>query len=189
MIRIYQLRELSRPEMEKFFDWFIWTMPERLDAFFEFYRETNGTGDLDFQPESLAPLAHWLAVNVEYRRYSSSEMEQIRSSTPSWFHSSLDKPILADEWEEHCFAVGAYFGSIFSRSNGGLLWSLSESEGIDDGQPVIVSPTTGRILPPLQIMRVTMLGILRYPDPAARMISVYDLWVKSLDLPGREQRD
>ena len=186
MMRIEQLRNVSPVKHEEFLKWFVSTLPTRLDVFFEMYRKTGGKGELDFEPESLISLARWLAEKVEFRRFSNSEMEQFRSSMPSWMHDSLDQPILTDEWEEHCWSVGTYYGSIFTHANPAFSWRISKmmvskNKDINYGQPVITSPS-GYELAPLSVVRVVMLGIRHTPDPLVKIISGYNHWATAFGI-------
>lgn len=75
-----QFREMSKPDLQAYFDWFLNQIPVRLPIFESFIQETSGFGSwsTDFTVDSLKMLGAWYADQVETRSRSQDELDEIK---------------------------------------------------------------------------------------------------------------
>jgi hypothetical protein len=172
-----QLRKAPAQEIEKYYEWFMATLEQRLKEFEAVYYTTGGEGKLNRSSTSLGPLASWLKQNVEYRYLTEEELAKSKASSPAFTHDGFKQPILTEEWLGRISEIGAYFGEVLRKSFPALAWGLSNKKRkwACFGHPVVMTPT-GFEVPVLDRAHVFLLRLHKSSDPATDLIMVFHQW-------------
>jgi hypothetical protein len=75
---ILSFREIPKKELQRYFQWFMDVLPERVDELANAVKETPGfkAWQADYTPASLDTLGNWFAAQVETRPRSQAELQK-----------------------------------------------------------------------------------------------------------------
>ena len=83
-----QFHLLNKKEAQRYFDWFINIIPERIAMLRRACIE-DGVGDiLDYTPESLVPLWRWYLDDVQIEELSREKYESRLASVPDYYETT-----------------------------------------------------------------------------------------------------
>lgn len=171
------LRELPRKELLAYANWFLESIPARVDALQQVVRATPGhdTWRADSSVESLAPLGLWFETQVEVRPRSPEELAEIRAGLR--FPVDVSENTLTYRTLSLAFDIGMYFGLVILKNVPGTSWKQEfrgKKSNVDYGHVVI----RGSGLAPLNAFVVIHVTALRIADERERaeLPALYDVW-------------
>jgi len=170
-------REMTKPELRKYFQWFMDVLPQRVDELGRTVKKTPGFAvwEPDFTPESLDMLGEWFAGEVEIRSRTREEIQTIQSN--------LAFPIDVKTWDlsdrTFCIAgdVGMYFSQVLLRNHPSLRWDqpFGSRRYAEFGQPVIAG--FGAVqLNPMRIVSVLAYSFAEKTKDSTALRKVYEVW-------------
>lgn len=170
-------REMSGNELEAYREWFHEVVPERI---LELTKAVNATSGFqkwkpDRTPESLDLLGVWFDGQVELRRRTPEEVEEVRSMLT--FPIDVPDGELTNKSFSLAMDIGMYFGEVILKNLTGTRWDqpLRAKSFVDYGQPVIMG--FGAVpLNPIRVMVMTAYGISRHQK--SRLRELYETWMK-----------
>ena len=172
-----KFREMSRAELKDYFRWFMDILPERIGELLGAIRETPNYGawQADGTPASLDLLGDWLAGQVETRRRTDAELQEIkgRSAYP------IDVPDVELTNKTFSLAVdtGMYISQVFLHSHPSLRWSqdFSNKRFVDYGQPVLVEFASAPFNP-VRMMVTLAYGLADNTRTGKALSELYGIW-------------
>lgn len=174
---LHQFREMSKPELRKYYQWFMNVLPEKVDELARLVHQTPGfeTWDPNYAPTSLDRLGDWFCSQVETRNRTRAEISVIEKS--------LTFPIEIETWDlsDHTYAivmdVGMYLSQVFLRNHASLRWEqpFGSRRFADFGQPSIAGfgPTH---LNPMRVAGVLAFGFVKKTKTCGALRSTYEIW-------------
>lgn len=171
------IKEMSKSELKKYFEWFLTTLPQRVYALAGAVRSSPGfeTWQADETPESLGALGAWFEAQVKTRTMTSAERNDIVAK------GSFPVEIPSDELTEHSLSVamdvGMYFSQTLIKNYPSLRWQqpLNNKNFVDYGQPVL-SGFGPVALNPVRTMIVLSYGLADKSQTGHRLRELYDYW-------------
>jgi hypothetical protein len=172
-------REMTKPELKGYFDWFAEVTPERIAGLEAEVRRapTHSTWRADFSPESLEALGEWFAGQVETRAKTAEEINEVKSKLT--FPIDVPGEQLTNRTFSLAMDIGMYFGQVVLKNIDGTKWEqpLRNEKFADYGQPVIMG--LGSVpLNPVRIVVMLAYGIMRKKQGSGRLRELYDTWAK-----------
>jgi hypothetical protein len=176
-----KFREMSRKELDDYFQWFLSMIPDRIAELAKAVQTTPGFEEWqpDRTPASLDSLGEWLYRHVESRPRTDEEIQEIalRSSFP------IGDP--GEELTNRTFSLavdtGIYLSQVFLNNHPSLRWSqeFGDKQFVDYGQPVLAgfrpSPFN-----PVRMMVTLAYGLVRKSKDGRRLRGLYDYWIKNI---------
>lgn len=172
-----KFREMPKKELEAYRAWFHEIMPERIVELTKAVKSAPGfeSWEADETPESLEKLGEWFDAQVETRRSTQEEMDEIKSKLT--FPIDIPEEELTNRSFSLAMDIGMYFGKVVLKNLPGTRWDqpLKNKNFADYGQPVIMG--FGMVpLNPVRLLVMTAYGISR--KQPARLRALYDVWSK-----------
>jgi hypothetical protein len=182
-----KFRQMPQDELHGYLKRFLEIIPDRIKELADAVKESSGFEDWepDFTPDSLRPLGVWFAAQVQIRRKTRHERQEIESH--------LAFPIQVEEWQltdqtlSIAFDIGMYFSQILLQNYSSLRWEhLLNATAITDGgktsrfhadygQPVLAGFGTVR-LNPIRIATTLACGLARKSQSGERLYELYQYW-------------
>jgi len=173
-----QFREMSKPDLKAYFDWFLNQISVRLPILESSIQETPGfeNWSADFTVESLKMLGEWYAGQVETRPRSQDELDEIKQKLS--FPVPVSDQELTNKTFSLAFDVAMYLSEVFKRNFPSLRWDLilKDKKFADYGQPVLIGFRGDVPLNPVSIMVVLAYGIVKKTKTGARLLELYNYW-------------
>jgi len=174
-----QFREMSKPELKSYFEWFMKMIPERIEVLERAVRESPeySSWSADCSSSSLKGLGEWFVGQVETRERSSEELDAIKLSLS--FPMEIDTEELTNRTFSLAMDIGMYFSQVVLTSLPGTKWEqyFGNKRDADYGQPVIMG--FGVVpLNPVSIIVTLAYGISRGKRSGGRLSELYDTWAK-----------
>lgn len=176
-------KNMSKKELQGYYEWYISIIPERLDILTNTVKSTNGHEDWipDFTPESLDELGQFFFENVETRKKTKKEIKNIYNNAPDWF-----KNVEVDDWElsDRTFSlaidIGIYLSQVFIKNHSELSWKhvlKGRKDYISYGQPVLNGFGSDEF-DPTNICITLAYGLARKNKTSKRLRELYDTWTR-----------
>jgi hypothetical protein len=174
-----KFREMSRQELNDYFEWFQIVRPQRIEELIQAVKESPGFEDwrADYSPGSLVRLGEWFAAQVETRPRTAEELEQVRRQQT--FPIDVPGQELTNRTFSLAIDVGMYVSGVFLRNHPGLRWTalFGNKQSIDYGQPVLVEFVNSPFNP-VQMMVTQAYGLVDKTYKKGRLRELYDIWSK-----------
>ena len=181
----YRFRHLSRKELKDYYQWFIDAIPKGISNLAEAVRQTPGFENWrpDFTPSSLDTLGEWFATQVEKRKRTDEEIEQIKNGLT--FLMEISREELTDRTFSVAVDVGMYFSQVLLNSHPSLQWNqpFGGKLHIDYGQPVLAG-FGAMAFNPVQMMTTLAYGLVNKKQTGRRLREIYDIWSKKVQPAG-----
>lgn len=172
-----KFREMPKPELKAYFEWFTKVLPERIAGLEVEVRRSSAhsTWRADFSPESLEALGEWFGSQVETRAKNDEEVEAVKSKLT--FPIDVPGEQLTNRTFSLAMDIGMYFSHVILKNLDGTKWDqpLRNEKFADYGQPVIMG--FGSVpLNPVRIIVMLAYGIMRKKQGGGRLRDLYDTW-------------
>src|SRR6218665_1100038 len=172
-----KFREMPKKELASYFEWFLASIPGRIEVLSNAMRETPGFAEWqpDLTPESLIVLGDWLNLNVNSRPREPAEILEIKEGC------NFPIEVLHTELSNRSFSLamdaGMYFGKVLIHMHPSLRWhqDLARKQFADYGQPVVV-PFGAIGCNPVGILVTLMYGFSQKVQKGCRLREVYEYW-------------
>lgn len=172
-----RFREMSREELRGYFQWFLNSIPGRIDELHRVVRTSPGyeTWAPDETPTSLDPLGHWFAAQIETRARTQEELDEIRGLSP--LPMRIPDQVLTNRVFSLALDIGMYLSQVFLTNFPSLRWELPlrAKMSIDYGQPVL-APFGRDQFNPAQMIVTFAYGLETGTRTAADLRRIYDTW-------------
>jgi hypothetical protein len=172
-----RFREMPKKELLEYAAWFHSITPERITELAKAVKDTPGFEGWqpDLTPESLESLGRWFQSQVETRKKTAEEVEEIRSKLT--FPIEFPENELTNKSFSLAMDIGMYFGQVVAKNMPGTRWDqyLKNKKDADYGQPVLMGFGAAP-LNPVSIGVTTAYAISR--KKPARLREIYDTWAK-----------
>ncbi len=179
-----KFRIMSKVEANRYFNWFMTQIPIRVAVLEQAVQSATSfeSWRADYTLESLEKLGLWFYKNLETRKRSSEEKEEIYSKAPDWFRN-----VDVEDWEltNRSFSlaidIGMYLSQVFAKNIPDLKWVLVKKpkNDINYHQPVLKG--TGKLaFNPVQVMVTLAYGFARRNKSPERLKEIYDIWANLL---------
>ncbi|OHD72646.1 MAG: hypothetical protein A2355_15975 [Spirochaetes bacterium RIFOXYB1_FULL_32_8] len=176
-------KEMSKEDLKKYYKWYLDIMPKRLNLLIDVVKSFKDyeSWKSDYSPESLEKLGQWFYENVETRKRTGEEKDDIYSKSPDWF-----KTVEIQDWEltNKTFSlsidIGMYLANVFLKNNYSLKWdhfTKGKKIDIDYGQPVLIGFGSDTFNP-THISITLAYGLARKNKTGNRLKELYDTWIK-----------
>ena len=175
--------EMTKKELDKYYEWFLEQIPRRISILEEYVTCTPGFDKWKANnlPESLDKLGDWFEKQVETRLRSEEEKQEQKAGL-SWPANQL--PILDWELSDKTFSlaidIGMYFSQVLLKNIPGLRWEhkiTGSKRWIDYGQPVLVELDGGVFNAP-RIMVSLAYSIIKNTKTGKELKIIFDLLKK-----------
>lgn len=168
---------MPKKELETYRAWFHEVMPERIAELTKAVKSTSGfeSWEADETAGSLEKLGEWFERQVESRRNTQEEMNEIQSKLT--FPIDIPEEGLTNRSFSLAMDIGMYFGRVVLKNLSGTRWDqpLKNKNFADYGQLVIMGFGTVP-LNPVRVLVMTAYGISR--KQPARLRDLYEVWSK-----------
>jgi hypothetical protein len=172
-----RFREMPRPELRQYFEWFAKVLPQRIAGLEEEVRRSPPRAGwrADFSPHSLQALGEWFAGQVEMRAKTDEEIDAVKSALT--FPINVPGEQLTNRTFSLAMDIGMYFSQVVLKNLDGTKWEqpLRNENFADYGQPVIMGFGTVP-LNPVRIVVMLAYGIARGKQGGGRLRQLYDTW-------------
>src|SRR3989344_6410030 len=120
-----KIRDLTEREAKLFNEWFIKTIPDRLETLKKYIEseDKKTASQLDFSSASLVPLGQWFEKKISIREMTKKEIEKEKKSLYKFPDVEPHKWAFTEETHSLFFDVGIYFGEVFVRKFKSIHWS------------------------------------------------------------------
>ncbi|MBM3257444.1 MAG: hypothetical protein FJY98_03950 [Candidatus Liptonbacteria bacterium] len=170
-------REMSRHELNAYFQWFCDIMPTRIGMLEEVVTQTPGfeTWVADQTPQSLDILGTWFLGQVETRPRTVGEQQDLATRSP--YPIDIPDAELTNSTFSLAMDIGMYFSQVLRRTHPSLKWEqpLKDKKFADYGQPVLV----GFGLVPLNPVRIAVTlayGFAAKKHSGSRLRELFEYW-------------
>lgn len=181
-----RFKEMNKQELVAYNKWFLGQIPERIETLTAAVRCTPGFQDwqADYTPESLDRLGEWFAKQVETRKQTEEEKQEIYDRAPTWFRT-----VEISDWEltNRTFSlamdIGMYLALVFLKNVPGLTWfhtTKGSKNWVDYGQPVLegFKRFKGDVFNPVRMMVTLAYGLARGSRSSGGLRELYEIWKK-----------
>jgi hypothetical protein len=176
-----KFREMPETELGDYFRWFVSVIPERVDELANTVSQTPAymMWRPDFTPDSLDALGEWFATQVETRKRSEKEIEDIRNSVPYPFDFSENE--LTNRTFSLAIDVGIYLSQVFLQNQPSLRWNqeFGNKRDVDYGQPVLIDFGAAPFNP-VRMMVTQSYGLVDGTKTGKDLRRLYELWSKMI---------
>jgi hypothetical protein len=176
-----KFREMPKSELQAYAAWFHEVMPARIAELTKAVKSTPGheEWEADETPESLERLGRWFETQVETRKRSDEEMEEIRSSLK--FPIDIPEEELTNKTFSLAMDIGMYFGKVILKNVPGTRWDqvLKPKNDADYGQPVVAGSGFD-VLNPVRIAVTLAYGFAAKERSGSRLGELYEVWREEL---------
>ena len=171
-------REMSKKQLDAYLVWFHQVLPGRIAELAQAIRGTPSyeSWEADGTVESLDVLGRWFETQVETRKQTAEELEEVRAQLAF----SID--IAEDELTHKTFSlsidIGLYFSQVMVKNLASLRWDQPRKDrrDADYGQPVLVGFAWG----PLNPVRVIVATARKIADrDPARLRELFNVWAEN----------
>jgi hypothetical protein len=174
-----KFRQMSKPELRSYLEWFLKVLPERLVALEWTIRGSSeySSWKVNYSPNSLAPLGNWFAGQIETRKRTKEEIEAMSLRLNYSVEGSSQE--LTNRSFSLAVDVGMYFGQVILENHPGTSWDqlLDNKRYADYGQPIIVG--LGKVpLNPVRIAVTLAYAIAGGKPDGTRLRAIYKIWSK-----------
>ena len=176
-----KLQEMPRKELERYFQWFMDVLPQRVNELAGAVRETAGfeTWQPDCTPASLDALGEWFAGQVQARNRTQEELQAIRDRLV--FPMDIPSEELTNRTFSLGMDIGMYFSQVFMKNYSSLKWKqpLGNKRFADYAQPLLTGfgPVS---LNPVRISVTLAYGLASKNKTGKRLREVYDYWAQKV---------
>ena len=172
-----KFREMSKPELKAYKEWFFEVLPKRIAGLEEEVRRTPAFEDwrTDHSPSSLDALGQWLEGQVQVRAKTEQEIDDLKAKLV--FPIEVSGEQLTNRTFSLAMDIGMYFGQVVLKNIPGTKWDqpLKNAKFVDYGQPVIMG--FGSVpMNPVRLAVTTAYAISK--KKPAGLGSLYETWVK-----------
>jgi hypothetical protein len=172
-----KFREMPKPELKSYYAWFMQVLPERVVGLELALREapSHGAWRADLTPDSLIPLGEWFASQVEVRKSTQEELDEIKAGLA--FPIEVPEEELTNRTFSIAMDIGMYLSQVVLKNLPGTRWehALQNKRHVDYGQPVLrgfgVVPMN-----PVRIAIVLARQLSSHTDTGAALRATYDTW-------------
>lgn len=173
-----KFREMSKPELKSYFDWFMRVMPERVRQLEGAVRATpeRSSWQADLSRDSLQGLGEWFADQARPRAQPAPD-EEVKAPVP--FPIEVPGDGLSHRTLSLAMDIGMYFGQVVAKNLPGTNWEqpLKNPHFAEYGQPVLIG--FGSV--PLNPVRIAVMfahGIAGKQQRGRRLRELYDTWAQ-----------
>lgn len=174
-----KLREMPKKELNRYFQWFMDVLPQRVNELAEAVKQTPGfeTWQADCTPASLDTLGEWFAGQVETRNRTEEELQAIKDRLV--FQVDISGEELTNRTFSLAMDVGMYFSKVLLKNYPALRWEqpLNDKKFVDYGQPVLMRFSNAP-LNPVRIVVVLARSIANKKQTGSRLRELYNIWSK-----------
>lgn len=178
------LREMPKKELDRYFQWFMDVLPQRVKGLAEAVRETPGfeTWRPDCTPASLDTLGQWFAGQVETRKRTQDELQKIR--TQQQFPVDIPEDELTNRTYSLAMDIGMYLSQVFLKNFPFLKWEQPKGDKrfVDYGQPSLAGFGTVT-LSPVAVAVTLAYGLAKKTKTGKRLHDVYNYWAQRVVPP------
>lgn len=177
-----EFRNMSKKELVDYYNWYMNSIPERINILIKYVKSTPGyeNWEPDYTPHSLNLSGKWFAEQVETRKRTYEEKEEIYSQGPEWF-KTVD--ISDDELTNKTFSlaidIGMYVSQVFLKNNPSLGWKhiiKGRKDFIDYGQPVLEGFEFDVYFNPVDMMVTLAYSLEDKSSGPDGLREIYDIW-------------
>jgi len=176
-----KLREMPKKELHSYYQWFMESLPQRVNELAEAVRQTPGfeCWQADCTPSSLDGLGEWFARQVEVRNRTQEEIQTIQNRQA--FPIDIPREELTNRTFSLAMDIGMYLSQVFLKNHPFLKWEqpLGNKRFVDYGQPSLAGfgPVT---LNPVGIVITFTYGLNSKRRTGAGLREIYDIWSKKV---------
>ena len=176
-----RFREMEPKELERYFAWFLASIPERIEVLSTHVRSSEPFSSWipDRSPESLGALGEWFTHTVTLRQRTTEEIQGIYAKGPDWF-TQVEVP--GEELTEETFSlamdIGMYLGEILRQSATRLQWKAlkGNKQEADYGQPILQPFKGGLVCNPVRLAITLAYGLADGTYKGTRLGELYETW-------------
>jgi hypothetical protein len=173
------LREMPKGELERYFQWFMAILPERVSTLTKAVQGTLGFENWhpDRTPASLDVLGTWFAGQVEMRPRTQEELQAIQALQA--FPVDIPREQLTNRTFSLAMDVGMYLSQVFLKNYPSLSWEqrTENKRFADYGQPLISG--FGLVsLNPVAVVVTLAYAIASKKKDYKRLREIYDYWAQ-----------
>jgi hypothetical protein len=171
---------MKKKEIEVFFKWFMAIIPERIKMLTQAVQATPSyeSWKPDYSPDSLSVLGEWFAANIQTRRRTMEEKDEIYQDAPGWFRQvDIRNEELNNRTLSLAIDVGIYLSQVFLKNNPSISWHLynGSKKDINHGQPVLKG-FGDKSLNPTHLMITLAYGLADGSHNSSRLRELYNIW-------------
>lgn len=176
-----KFREMPKKELNRYFQWFMDVLPQRINELAEAVKEMPGfeTWQPDCTPASLEAIGEWFAGQVETRNRTQEELQTIKDGLV--FPMDIPEKELTDRTFSLAMDIGMYFSQVLLKNYPSLKWEqpLGNKRFADYGQPLL-SGFGPMSLNPIRIVRVIARELADKTHTGKQLRETYDIWSKKV---------
>jgi len=176
-----EFEKMNKKEASKYFNWFQEQIPIRTSILRIAVQSTTGFEHWngDFSPDSLGMLGKWYAEQIETRKKTVKEIEEIYADAPDWFREvDISNQELTNKTFSIAFDVGVYLSQVFIKNVEGLSWTIEKRKTVNQNQPVLKGFVI--FLNPIHIAVTTAYGLADETYKKVRLKELYYEWKKKI---------
>jgi hypothetical protein len=170
-------REMSKKQLDAYLVWFHQVFPGRTAELAQAVQETPSyeSWEPDASLESLDLLGQWFETQVETRRQTAEEIEEIRARLT--FPIDIPEDQLTNRTFSLAIDIGLYFSQVVLKNLPGTRWDQPRKDrrDVDYGQPVLVDFAWGP-LNPVSLIEVAARKIAHRKP--VRLSELFNLWAE-----------
>jgi hypothetical protein len=175
--------DMSKKELDKYFNWYLEQIPIRIAILEKAIKGTSGFEDwkMDYSPESLDKLGEWFAKQVETKERAQEKIKEMKACL-AWPASELPVPKyeLTNKTFSLAIDIGMYISQVMLKNIPGLKWEHNiegSKKWIDYGQPGLSG--FGKIFfNPTRIILTFAYGLIEKTFKGNRLRELYEIWKK-----------
>lgn len=185
---------MSKEDLTAFYKWFMDIMPTCLQELTQAVKQTQGyeNWEPDASIESLEVLGNWFATQVETRKLTDTEIQNIKSQLDSKFPIEIQKWDLTEATQSMTIRVGMYYGQVALKNRPLTKWEQQKLHGkikmADHGQPVLTGPDAVPINP-VGVAQSFAYGCADGTKTGKNLRDAYENWSKLVMKPKKDRVD
>ncbi|WP_156916221.1 hypothetical protein [Methanolobus tindarius] len=185
-------REMSKKEAQKYFDWYMSVLPDRIDILMDFFERTGGgtKSELDYTPESLIKLWKWFIPHVELVEKSPEELEREVQASPEWLKEEIKNDTHRVNTVTLAIAmdIAMYYGEVFVKNFQSVKWGFitKPKTHVNVNKPVLLGFKEGKYDAQMDVMRTVHIlsqKVIEGNKTHELLYSNYNIWTQDVIVP------
>ncbi len=181
-----KFREMSKKELDEYFNWYIDQIPERIRILEKLVKLTPGYENwkANYLPDSLDKLGEWFDSQIETRIRTDAEIEEKQVGL-SWPLNQIEiqKWDLTDKTFSLAIDIGMYVSQVLLKNISSLEWqhtTKGSKRWVDYGQPVLTH-TGCLVFNPVRQLIVLAYGLVKHTRKSNFLREIFEIEKKCVD--------
>lgn len=175
-----EFREMNKKEAQKYFEWYMSALPDRLNILIDYFVKTGGgnEAELDYTPESLIKLWKWFIPHVEVVEKSPDELDKELKDAPDLLKDKISTNThkLSVITLAIAMDIAQYYGELFVKNFEKVEWGFitKPKTHTNVNKPVLLGFKAGKYETQMDVMGILYVLATKVSEENSSSELLYD---------------